>query len=195
MDVPPLAPEKKVVFPRGALTSMFSAAIMAIILQCGTAAAATIIIFFTPPLGLECRSIGYIAYAVIAVFIMLLNIISTIFARISETREARSTFAKGFTAFIAISFRWISFQLALINGVGLIALCCFQFANFLDSCYCNASVLSRGTDSYIIISYDGSTAAMRISRIVAVLVSGVVMATYMLFLRLVSTLPDDLCDD
>jgi hypothetical protein len=167
---------------------------MAIILQCGTAAAATIIIVFTPPLGLECRSIGYIAYAVLAIVVMFFNMISTIFARISETREKISTFAKGFTAFIAISFRWISIWLAVINGVGLIALCCFQFSHFLDNCYCNASVLGRGPQSYIVVVFDGSTATMTNTRLIAVLLSAVVMAIYMFALRLVSSLPKDLDD-
>jgi hypothetical protein len=168
---------------------------MAIILQCGTAAAATIIIVFTPPIGLECRSIGYIAYAVFSILVMFFNIISTIFARISETREARSPFAKGFATFIAISFRWLSFWLALINGVGLIALCCFQFSHFLDNCYCNSSVLGRGPESYIVVVFDGSASEMRLFRLIAVILSAVVMAIYMIFLRLVSSLPSDLDDN
>jgi len=194
-DVSTLPVEKKVVFPRGTFISMFKAAIMGLVLQCGTIAGAMIIIVFTPTVGLGCRSLGYTIYGGIAIIIMFLTIISTIFARISETREERSFVVKGFAAFIAIALRWISFLLALINGVGLIALSCFQFSHLLDNCYCNASVLSRGTDSYMIIFYNGSVTTMRNSRLFAILISGTVMLFYMVFLRLMTLLPRDLDDN
>jgi len=159
---------------------------MALVLQCGTTAAATIIIVFTPTVGLGCRSLGYIIYGGVAIIVMFLNIISTIFARISETREDRFTVVKGFTSFIAIALRRISFLLALINGTALIVLSCFQFSHFLDNCYCNGSVLSRGTDSYVIVFYNGSVTTMRNSRIVGTVLSGFVMAIYMVFLWLMS---------
>jgi len=174
---------------------MFLAAIMALVLQCGTATAALIIIFFTPPIGLECRSLGYIAYGALGSVIMILTIFSTIFARISETRKKESAIVKGFTKFIAIAFRWISFFLALINGVALIALCCLQFSHFLDNCYCNSTILGRGVDSYMVISYDGSVLPMRNSRLAAVILSGAIMSIYMIFLRVTTILPDDLKDD
>jgi len=166
---------------------------MALILQCGTTVAATIIMIFTPTVGLGCRSLGYIIYGGTAVVILFLNIISTIVARISETRE-RSTVVKAFTAFIAIAFRRISFLLALANGTGLIVLSCFQFSHFLDNCYCNASVLSRSADSYMTVLYDGSVTAMRNSRIVGTVLSGVVVGIYMIFLRFMTSLPVNIND-
>ena len=174
---------------------MFNAAVMALILQCGTTAAATIIIFFTPTVGLGCRSLGYTIYGAIAILIMFLTIISTIFARISETRKERSTIVKCITAFIAISLRRVTFLLALINGVGLIVLPCFQFSHFLDSCYCNASVISRGTNSYIIAVFNpDSVMTMRNSRIIGTALSGVVIIIYMIFIWLMSALPVDIGD-
>ena len=71
--------------------SMFNASILALVLQCGTAAAATIIIVFTPTVGLGCRSLGYILYGAIAVLIMFFTIVSTILTRISETRVGPPT--------------------------------------------------------------------------------------------------------
>ena len=186
--------EEKVVFPRGAFFSMFGAVILALILQCGTAAAATIIIVFTPPIGLDCYSVGYIIYGGLSIVIMFLSIISTIFARISETREESST-AKGFTKFIAITFCWISYFFALINGVGLIGLSCSQFAHLLGRCYYSANVLGRVVDSYIIINYEGLEFSMRISRLGATLLSAVVMWIYMFTLSRINRLPDDLSDE
>jgi hypothetical protein len=34
--------------------------------------------------------------------------------------------------------------LAVVNNVGIIAVCIFQFSNVFDGCYCSASVLGRG---------------------------------------------------
>jgi len=161
---------------------------MALILQCGTTIGSTLIIVLTPPFGLECYSPGYVAYGTIGIDIMFLSIISTIFARISETRK-ESAATKGFTAFIAIALRRTSFLLALANGAGLIVSSCLQFSHLLDSCYCNARVLTHGASSYIIVFYDGPIGAMRYLRFVAILISGISIFTYMVFLRLVTMLP------
>jgi len=173
---------------------MFLASVFGLILQCGTTAAAAIIIVYTPTVGLGCRSLGYIIYGGTAILIMFLSIISTIFAWISETREKRSTDIKAFTASIAIALRRICFLLALTNGTGLILLSCLQFTNVLDNCYCNASVIGRGTDSYIIIFYNGSIATMRNSRIGGTFLSAATMGVYMVFLWLTSALPADVDD-
>ena len=169
-------------FPLGAFTSMFNAAIMALVLQCGTTVAAVVIVYYIPPPGFGCRSLGYLIYGGVAITIMLSTITSTILARISETRGEEST-VKDSTTFFAIALRRISFILALINGTGLVVLSCFQFANFLDTCYCNASAVQGGTGSYILIIYDGSTTVIRNFRLAATLLSAVVMTIYMVFIR------------
>lgn len=180
-------------FPPGALTSMFNASISALILQCGTTAAAVIIVVFTPTVGLGCRSLGYLIYGGTAILILILTIISTIFARISETRVGKSTTfsVKGLTAFTAIALRRITLFLAFANAAGLIVLSSFQFSHFLDNCYCNASVTGRGVDSYIIISFEGWVSTMRAARISATVISAASVASYMVFLRLMSALPTD----
>jgi len=167
---------------------MFNALFFALILQCGTTAAAMIIIIFTPTIGLGCRSLGYALYGGVAIVIMFLTIISTIFARISETRKKRSGIVKKFTAFIAIALRRISLFLAFINAAGLIVLSCFQFSHFLDNCYCNASVIGRGTDSYFLTSYQGWVSTMRTARTSATALAVATMGTFMIFLGLMSGL-------
>jgi hypothetical protein len=169
---------------------MLCASIFALILQCGITVAAAIIVIFTPTVGVGCRSLGYIIYGGIAIVIMFLTIISTISARISETREKRSAITKSLTAFIAVALRWVSSLLALVNGMGLIVLSCFQFSHLLDNCYCNASVISRGMDSYVVIFYDGPVSAMMNSRIVATILAAACTTTYMIFLRIMSASPE-----
>ena len=181
-------PAEVVVFPQGAFMSMFIASILALILQCGTTTAATIVTVFTPTVGVGCRALGYILYGGIALLILFLTIISTIFARISETRHKESTTVKNFTAFIAITLRRISLFLAFLNATGLIVLSCLQFSHFLDNCYCNAGVIGRGTDSYITTSYEGWISTMRTARIVATVLAVVSMAIYMTSLWIMNAL-------
>ena len=187
-------------FPPGALISMFNASIFALVLQCGTTVAAAIIIVFTPRIGLGCRSLGYIIYGGTSILILFLTITSTLFARISETRFGPpTTFSiKGFTAFIAITLRRISLVLAFLNATGLIILSCSQVSGILENCYCNASVLGHGVDSYFIISYEGwdstskRASTMRTARVVATVLAGATMAIYMFFLWLMSALPAEI---
>ena len=124
---------------------------------------------------------------------MFLTIISTILVRISETRVGRSNAfsVKGFTAFTAIALRRFCLVLALINATGLIALSCFQFSHLLDNCYCNAAAIGRGTDSYVVISFEGWISTMRTSRISATILAGASMAIYMFSLWLLNAPPTE----
>ena len=163
---------------------MFKASIFALVLQCGTTVAATIITVFTPTVGVGCRSLGYILYGTTAILVLFFTIISTILARISETRVGPSIVVKGLSAFAAITFRRIALFLAFVNAAGLVVLSCLQFSHSFDNCYCNASVIGRGVDSYIIVSFDGWISVMRHARIAATILAVASIAVYMFFLRL-----------
>ena len=153
-----------------------------------------VIIVFTPTIGLGCRSLGYIIYGANAVVIMFLTIASTVFTRIAETRGERSATVKDLTALTAIALRKISFLFALLNATGLMVLSSFHFSNFLDNCYCNASVTNRGTGSYIIIFFLDWISTMRIARIVGTALAAVSMSIYMLFIWFVSALPAEIVE-
>ena len=183
--------QSTVILPQGVLGSMFTASIFALILQCGTTAAATMIAVFIPTIGVGCDSLGYMLYGGLAIIIMFLSIASTIFSRISETRATTSTIIKGFTAFIAITLRRLSLSLAFINAAGLTLSLCFQLSGYLNNCYCNASVISRGTDSYILFPFHGWLDETRKFRIFSIIVSTVSMTIYMVFLWFASALPAD----
>ena len=173
---------------------MFGASIFAIVLQCGTTAAATIITVFTPTVGLGCRSLAYIIYGGITLLILFLTIISTLSARISETRIGQPPMhlIKLYTASIAFALRRSALLLAFMNATGLIVLACFHFSNFLDNCYCNASVIGRGPTSYIVFSYVGWISTMRTARIVATAIAAGSVTIFMGFLWFVSTLPAEI---
>ena len=87
---------------------MFTASIFALILQCGTTASASLIAMLTPTIGVGCHSLGYLLYGGNSIIIVFFIMISTILARISETRDERSTVVKRFAAFVVIALRRIS---------------------------------------------------------------------------------------
>ena len=147
---------------------------------------------FTPMVGVGCRSLGYLIYGAIALLIMFLTIISTISARIAETRDKRSPTVKSYATSIAVTLRWMCLILAFVNATGLILLSCFQFSNFLDNCYCAASVIGRGTNAFVIINFEAWISTMRNSRIGATILAGFSMSIYMVFLWFVSSLPEDI---
>ena len=171
---------------------MFKSVIFALLLQIGITGAAVVIIVFTPTVGLGCRSLGYTVYGGVAIIIMFLTIISTILARISETRQGKSPFVEGVTAFFAITLRWICYTLALINSVGLIVLSCFQFSNFLANCYCNSSALGNGPNTYIVIIVQDWIPMMREFRAIGISVSAGTIFIFMFALSLISSPPKEL---
>ena len=168
---------------------------MALILQCGITVAAAVVVIFTPPVGLGCRSLGYILYGINAIVIMFFNIISTILVRFSETRTKSSTI-KDFTAFAAIILRRSSLLFAFANAVGFVVLSFLLFSGFLNNCYCLTGVIGRGSDAYIVVAtYEGWTSMMRASRIAATILAATCMAIYMIFLRLMTRLPEKFLAD
>ncbi|KAL1723902.1 hypothetical protein EV715DRAFT_285961 [Schizophyllum commune] len=63
-------------------------------------------------------------------------------------------------AFLAIALRRTGKILAAANTCFVLVTCTFQFANVYDSCYCNSSVLGRGSNAYTIIDYSKELAAI-----------------------------------
>ena len=149
------------------------------------------ITILTPTIGVGCRSLGYLLYGGTSIIIMLLTIISTILARISETRNEKSTILRGFTASIAIALRRASLFLAYVNATGLIILSCLLLSNSLDNCYCMGKVIENGTDSYITVIYEGWVPMMKNSRIAATVLATTCMTIYITFVWIISALPAD----
>ena len=48
--------------------------------------------------------------------------------------------------------RWIGKSLALVNGIGIIANSIFQYAGGYDTCFCNSSVFTWGSQAFDTIS-------------------------------------------
>ena len=171
---------------------MFKSVILALLLQIGITGAALVIIIFTPTAGFRCRSLGYTVYGGVSILIMFLTVISTILARISETRKDKSPLVRITTALFAIALRWTCYSLALVNSVGLVILFCFQFSNFLASCYCSSSVIGHGMNTYVIIVLQDWISTMRNARAIGIGVAASSISVFMISHVLISSPSRDL---
>lgn len=52
---------------------------------------------------------------------------------------------------VANWFRWIGKSLAIINAIGIVANCVFQYAGVYDNCYCDSSVYTWGSYAFNVI--------------------------------------------
>ena len=148
-------PEQPV--PSGVWGRIFIATVFALGLQWGITGSAVITMVFTPTTGLGCRSGTYILYGAVSTMIWLALLLSSYLAHcavmwcdgVPESGFNSANLAKGFATLL----RRLSIFAAGCNALGIILACVFQFSNFYSTCYCNSSVLGRGSKAaYSIIA-------------------------------------------
>jgi len=140
-------PEQPV--PSGVWGRIFIASVFALGLQWGITGSAVITMVFTPTTGLGCRSGAYILYGMVSTMIWLGLLLSSYLAHcavmwcdgVPEPGFNSANLAKGLATFL----RRLSIFAAGCNAVGIVLACVFQFSNFYSTCYCNSSVLGRGS--------------------------------------------------
>ncbi|KIM49887.1 hypothetical protein M413DRAFT_15651 [Hebeloma cylindrosporum] len=150
------APRHKWGLDSSAFSRMFIASTLALLLQWGTTGAAIIIIWFTPTIGLGCRSASYIAYGLLSTLVWMMLLTSSILTYYSiNSPTIRGRVIPPFPARVA---RWLSIFLrrlgkliAVLNALLLIATGLLQFSSFYDRCYCNSSVMGLGKRAYDVI--------------------------------------------
>jgi hypothetical protein len=76
-------------------------------------------------------------------FVWMVLVTSSILAHYASSRR-KSSSSYAIAAFMAEALCWLGKILAVLNTVGIITVCIFQFGNVFDRCYCSASVLGRG---------------------------------------------------
>ncbi|GLB41079.1 hypothetical protein LshimejAT787_0902940 [Lyophyllum shimeji] len=136
------------------LSRVIVASAIALGLQWGTTGAATIVAWFTPTTGLGCRSGAYILYGAVSTVVWMLLVLSSFLSHYAlTTPRATSRLSACFARHLSIAFRRLGKVLATCNAVWIVVSCMFQFSNFFDRCYCNSSVLGRGTLSYNVIDF------------------------------------------
>ena len=177
--------------PSGMWERIFLASIVALGLQWGTTASAAIVVVFTPTAGLGCRSGSYILYGIVSTMIWLALLLSSYLAHYAKVRHNGDVAAgSGFNSAnlaksLATFLRRLSTLVACCNALFVILVCVSQFSNFYSTCYCNSSVLGRGSQrAYNIIAagydYDHTKAAW----IGGVVLAGGCVVLFLFFLHL-----------
>ncbi|KDR69054.1 hypothetical protein GALMADRAFT_77750, partial [Galerina marginata CBS 339.88] len=135
------------------------ASALALMLQWGTTIAAVIIVWFTPTVGLGCRSGSYILYGLLSTLAWMLLLMSSVLTYYSTRHPARSFKQHSFRALRSRLARWLAIFLrrsgklvAITNAVWVVSTGMVQFSSFYDRCYCNSSVLWLGKNAYDVIN-------------------------------------------
>ncbi|KAG2123584.1 hypothetical protein DEU56DRAFT_917382 [Suillus clintonianus] len=128
----------------GVFTRMAQASCASLALQWGTVGGAIVIEWFTPTIGMGCRSLGFLVYGVVSTVIWIMLLTSSILAHYSAAYSS----SQALPARIALAFshllRRMGKLLAIANSIWVIMTCVFQYSYFYDTCYCDSSMISRG---------------------------------------------------
>ncbi|KAG2120251.1 hypothetical protein DEU56DRAFT_894887 [Suillus clintonianus] len=134
----------------GIFFRMFVASLLPLALQWATTGAAVLVVYFTPTVGLGCRSLGYIIYGALATMVWAMLIMSSIISHYTYSYSGRSSWSPFFS--IAMRLAKILSNLlrrggkfvAIVNSIWVVTGAMLQFTDVYDNCYCNSSVLGRG---------------------------------------------------
>ena len=182
-------PEQTV--PSGVWGRIFIASVFALGLQWATTGSAVITVVFTPTTGFGCRSGAYILYGTVSTMIWLALLLSSYLAHcavmwcdgVPEAGFNSANLAKGLATFL----RRLSIFAAGCSTLGIVLIGVFQFSNFYSTCYCNSSVLGRGSKAaYNIIDTRGfGHDQMKGGWIGGVVLAGGGVCVFLLFLHLI----------
>ncbi|KAG2151539.1 hypothetical protein DEU56DRAFT_555464 [Suillus clintonianus] len=145
----------------GMFYRMFVASLLPLALQWATTGAAVLVVYFTPTVGLGCRSLGYLVYGALATTIWAMLVVSSIFSHYASSysdrpRSPLSSMTTRIARVLSNLLRWGGKSLAILNALWIIAAGMLQFTSIYDNCYCNSSVLGRGAQyAYDIVVTDG----------------------------------------
>ncbi|KAG2345258.1 hypothetical protein BDR05DRAFT_880571, partial [Suillus weaverae] len=147
----------------GVFTRMVIASCASLALQWGTAGGAFIVEWFTPTIGVGCRSLSYLIYGVVSTVIWMMLLISSILAHYSAA--AAHSNRKSLSARVPLAFshclRRMGKLLAIANSLWVVSICILQYSDFYDTCFCNSSMISRGNAAaYITIIETTAQAAL-----------------------------------
>ena len=177
--------------PSGMWKRIFIASVFALGLQWGITGSAVVTVVLIPTTGLGCRSASYILHGIISTMIWLALLLSSYLSHCAEVwcdgvpdpGFNSAKLAKGLATFL----RRLSIFAAGCNAIGLVLVCVFQFSNFYSTCYCNSSVLGRGSKAAYSIMVPGNFGydQMKGGWIGGVVLAGGCVFVFLLFLHLV----------
>jgi len=148
------------------LSRFMLASFVALSLQWGTTGAAIIILWYTPTVGLGCRSASYLVYAAASTVVWMLLVISSILTHYVSPRHSypdqhgspdhHFRFMDSIAKVLAIMLRRLGKLLAACNAAWIVLACLLQFSNFYSRCYCNSCVTSLGRRAYAVVMTSAS---------------------------------------
>lgn len=121
--------------------------VLALELQWGTVGAAVLIHYWKPPVGLGCRTLSFLIYGATATLSMLLCVASSILAHISRPQNgpAPPSWSQTCINGAAVVCGYLGKTLAIIAGLGIIAICFFQSSGLYATCFCASTTFDRGS--------------------------------------------------
>jgi len=128
---------------------MLIASLVALLLQWGTSGAAILIIWYTPTVGLGCRSGSFLVYAAASTLAWMLLVTSSILTHFFA--PSKESHPRTVGRLLAVTLRRAGKLLATCNAVWIIVVCTLQFGDFFDRCYCNSSVTGLKGGAYDIL--------------------------------------------
>ncbi|KAJ6585068.1 hypothetical protein B0H19DRAFT_409324 [Mycena capillaripes] len=164
----------------------FIASVAALALQWSTSGASILIVYFTPTVGLGCRSGAYLLYAVVATLIWAILVVSSIISHYATLYPEFPDLSQRIAAHSAVFLRRLAKFLATCNAAWIIIAFLLQFGNFYDRCYCNSDVLGLGKRAHNVMHLEGPD----ISAMKSAWIGGVVLAVAVssLFLGFINVL-------
>ncbi|KAH7924101.1 hypothetical protein BV22DRAFT_533278 [Leucogyrophana mollusca] len=179
----------------GIFFRMFLASLLPLALQWGTTGAAILALWFTPTTKLGCRSLSYLVYGALSTVVWMLLALSSILGHYSASCRPRESryhvpVAVRMAKVLAQVLRWSGKALAIVNAIGIIASSIFQFSSFYDTCYCDGSVMGRGTSgAYVLLT---ETSLPNLGQMKAAWIGALCLASVcaMLFIGFVNLLYD-----
>lgn len=145
----------------GIFFRMFVASLLPMALQWATTGAAVLVVYFTPTVGLGCRSLGYIIYGVLATIVWAMLVTSSIISHYTYSYSGRTSWSPFFSITMRLAnvlsklLTWGGKFLAIVNAIWAVTASMLQFADVYNNCYCNSSVLGKGAQhAYDIVVTD-----------------------------------------
>lgn len=145
----------------GVFTRMIIASCASLALQWGTVGGAFIVEWFTPTVGLGCRSLSYLLYGVVSTIIWMMLLISSILAHYYAAYSYRASLSERVALACSHSLRRMGKLLAIANSVWVVMMCILQYSGFYHTCWCSSNMIHTGkTAAYITIIETTAQAAL-----------------------------------
>ncbi|KAJ6477355.1 hypothetical protein C8R47DRAFT_1140144 [Mycena vitilis] len=168
----------------GVFSRFLIASLAALALQWSTSGASVLIVYFTPTVGLGCRSGAYLLYAAVATLIWWLLVVSSALTHYATIYPEYPDVSQRAAAYAAISLRRVAKFLATCNAAWIISAFLLQFGNFYDRCYCNSDVLGLGKRAHNVMLLEGpDISAMKAAWIGGVILAVVVSSLFLGFIN------------